>query len=340
MYFEMGKRFIGFLVFMVLFSLTASGQTDSVPGNQRPPRSATRLPLQPDSLAAARRAALLDSLKAREDSVRAVRDSLSMIYLKAPRPDRPNPFLDSLLEVNTVKDLDFVGWAKQFPKKTSRVNEGKLVPKREPWVIFSVLFLVAFFAVLKNAFPKELDSMLQSFYDNRMLGKVSQEDNVLGSRPFLFFYLLFGLTIALFLYLVGKYLQLEYSSEGFEWFLILAALIMGLFALKILVLRLLGILFDLGKVVKQYSTILYISYFNAAFVFLPLVVGFSLASYRWGIFFCYAALLLVGAVFLFQVLRAATLILSEYQFSKVYLIIYLCALEICPLLILVKALRF
>ncbi|HEY0896786.1 MAG TPA: DUF4271 domain-containing protein [Sphingobacteriaceae bacterium] len=323
-----------------MFSVSAAAQVDTVQGSPRLRQPVSRLLLQADSLLLARQAAVRDSLKARQDSVRAVQDSLSMIYLKAPDPDRPHPFLDSLLEVNTVKDLDFAGWARKFPKKVNRMNEGRSIPKREPWVIFSVLFLVAFFAVLKNAFPKELESIFQSFYDNRMLGKISQEDNVLGSRPFLFFYLLFGLTIAMFLYLAGKYLQLEYSSDGIEWFLILSALIMGLFALKIVVLRLLAVLFDLGKVVKQYTSILYISYFNAAFVFLPLVVGFSLSSYEWGSIFCYAALLLVGAVFLFQIIRAATLVLSEYQFSKVYLIIYLCALEICPLLILVKALRF
>ena len=336
----MGKRFIGFLGFMLLLNILAVGQIDSARGTQRLSQPAPKSAYRVDSAALVRRQLRLDSLQSIQDSLKAAGDSLSLLYLKAPNPNRPHPFLDSLLEVYTVKNLDFVAWGKKFPKKTDRYNEGRPVPKREQWVAFSILFLVVFFAVLKNTFPKELESITHSFYSNRILSKISNEDGLLGSWPFLLFYLLFGLTVAMFLYLAGKYLQLEYAFEGFEWFLILAALIMGLFALKIVVLRLLALLFDLSKLVKQYVSILYLSYFNAAFIFLPLVVGFSLSSYEWGAIFCYAAILLVGAIFLFQFIRAATIILSEYQFSKVYLIIYLCALEICPLLILVKALRF
>ncbi|HEY1025953.1 MAG TPA: DUF4271 domain-containing protein [Sphingobacteriaceae bacterium] len=333
----MGKKLYGFcFLFWLSFTLAAqvdSADAGSVSQGLRPRYGA-------DRAAADRQQAYIDSVRAVKDSLKAVGDSLSMVWIKAPDPDRPNLFLDSLVRVHTVKGLDFQSWAARFPKKVDRHNEGKPMPEREQWVFFFIVFLVIFFAVLRNAFAKELNSITESFYSNRMLSKISLDGSIFSSWPFLFFYLLFGLTIGMFLYLVGKYLQLEYNFDGFEWFIILSLLIIGLFALKILVLRLVAILFDIGRMVEQYISLLHLAYFNAAIIFLPIVVAFSLSPYNYGEIFCYLALLLVSLIFLFQFLRAASIILSDYQFSKVYLIIYLCALEICPLIILVKALRF
>jgi hypothetical protein len=48
------------------------------------------------------------------------------------------------------------------------------------------------------------------------------------------------------------------------------------------------------------------------------------------------AYLLLGVIFAFQLLRAGITILSNNKFSKMHLILYFCALEICPILILIK----
>ena len=336
----MFRKLYGILGFLLFANLLAFAQIDS--GIQRtvPEKPAVRrYSYRLDSAALARREAYRDSLKAVRDSLKAVGDSLSMVWIKAPDPNRPNLFLDSLIKVYTVKDFDFGAWAKNFKKKDDRYNEGKLRPKRDSWVIFVIILLLLGFGLLKKTFPKHIDSIVESFYNNRMLTQISKESNLFSSWPFLFFYILFGFTIAMFLYLSGKYMQLD-DFDGFDWFIALTALVIGIFTAKIVLLRILGFLFDLGKMVKEYTSILYLSYFNAALLFLPLVVVFSLTPYRFAGIITYLAIILVAFIFIFQFIRAGALILSNYQFPKVYLIIYLCALEICPLLILLKALRF
>jgi hypothetical protein len=275
-----------------------------------------------------------------KDSLKALGDSLSMVWIKAPDPNRPNRFLDSLIKIYTVKDFNFAAWASKLKKKESLYGEGKPIPKRETWILLVIILLMLLFGMLIKAFPKQISSIIESFYSNRMLNQISKEGNVFSSWPFLFFYILFGFTIAMFLYLSGKYLLIEYEFDGFDWFLILTGIVIGLFSLKIVVLRILAFLFDLEKMVKEYTSILYLSYFNAAIIFLPLIVAFSLTPYRFADIFSYLAIIMVAFIFIFQFIRAGALILTNYQFPKVYLIIYLCALEICPLLILLKALRF
>jgi hypothetical protein len=148
------------------------------------------------------------------------------------------------------------------------------------------------------------------------------------------------LITGLYFYLSGKYLEISYPAEGFELFIYLSAVVVGLFTTKIIVLRILGFLFDAKRLVREYVSVLYLSYFNAAILSLPVVIAFSLTSYRFAIIYSYIGIAMLVLIFLFQFLRAGANILSNYKFPKVYLIIYLCALEFCPLIILFKALGY
>jgi len=265
---------------------------------------------------------------------------LAVVWIKAPDPLRPNRFIDSLIKLYKVENLNFTAWASKFPKKINRYDEGIPLPKGETWIIGVVLFLVLFFAVIKFFFSKELSSIVQSFYSNQILGQINKEDNLFSSWPFIFLYLLFGLIIGLYLYLSGKYLGLSYSVDGFKLFLLLSAVVIGLFTVKIIVLRLLGFLFDIRRLVREYVSILYLSYFNSALIFLPLVIAFSLTPNRYAGIYGYVGIIMLILIFTLQFFRAGANILTNYRFPKVYLIIYLCALEFCPLIILFKALRF
>lgn len=275
-----------------------------------------------------------------QDSLKKLSDSLSLLWIKKPDPNRPNRFVDSLFNLYKVDKLDFASWAKKFPRKAQFYSQGKPRLKGETWVMLVILFLVLFLGIIKLSFSKELSSIFHSFYSNRVLSQISKEDTMLSSWPFLFLYILLGLTLGMFLYLSGKYFQLQYALTGFEWFLVLSAIVLGLFTLKILVLRLLGFFFGIEKMVREYVAILYLSYFNAALIFLPIIIAYSLTPYRFAEVYNYLAMGVLLLIFAVQFIRAGANIFFSYQFPKIYLIIYLCALEICPLIILVKALRF
>src|SRR5690606_33481171 len=118
-----------FLLLGILFFLSAPpllAQTDSVQSRAPAVRSYNYRYL--DSTARARRIEIRDSLK-------AVGDSLSRIWIKTPDPNRPNKFADSLIKLYTVDSLDFKAWASKFSLKKNRFDEGKPRPKGETWVI-------------------------------------------------------------------------------------------------------------------------------------------------------------------------------------------------------------
>ncbi len=322
------KRLQSIILLLFLINSFVFAQTDSLRLNSKTP-----VYQRSDSASLAR-------MLVYKDSIKAIRDSLAVVWIKAPDPNRSNPFLDSLINLYKVENLDFSAWAAKFPKKDKHDNEGVLRPSGETWVIGVILFLIIFFGLIRYFFPAELNSIVMAFYSNQILARINKEDSLFNSWPFVFFYLLFGLIIGLYLYLSGKYMQLSYELNGFELFLFLSASVIGLFTFKIIALRALGFLFDVKRLVREYVSVLYLSYFNAAILFLPVVIAFSLTSSRYAGVYSYIGIAMLIGIFIVQFLRAGVNILSNYKFPKVYLIIYLCALEFCPLIILFKALGY
>lgn len=321
------------LLFSMFFCLSVSAlkaQTDSV-------RAVSVKKSQPDSPLTIVTAAE-DS--ARRDSLKKIADSLSYFWVKTPDANRPNRFRDSLINLYQVNNLDFGAWASKFIRKKNTEFAGKPRTYGSQWIIFTVFSLLLVFAILRFTFAKELQSIIQSFFDHRFLSQSTSFSSILNTWPFLFFYLLFGLTIGMYLFLVGKYLQLSYGWTDFYWYLILSITVMGLFTLKIFVLQFLGFVLHVTKAVNTYISILFLGYFQAALLFLPLILAFALSPVGYAVYFLYFGIGLTVLVLSYQLVRAFIHIISHYQFPKFYIFIYLCALEICPLLILIKALRF
>ncbi|MDQ8004606.1 MAG: DUF4271 domain-containing protein [Pedobacter sp.] len=217
-------------------------------------------------------------------------------------------------------------------------QHGKLLPKGDVWILAIIGFLLVLFAILKNTFAKQLSSVVQSFYSNRALTNLNKEDNLVTSWSFLLLFIQFGFTIGMFFYLVAQYQGLpEVSQGGFSFFVTVSVGVIFLYLLKIVCLRTIGFVFDIQRPLHQYISILYLSYFNASLVFIPIIIAFALSDQKYGSGYIILGVLALVLIFVFQFIRAAINILSQYRFPKLYLILYFCTLEICPILILIKA---
>ncbi|MEJ2882729.1 DUF4271 domain-containing protein [Pedobacter sp. GR22-6] len=246
--------------------------------------------------------------------------------------------IDSILKANTVGRSNLMLRYKDFAKvPVSKYRLGKLVPKGELWVLGVIGLLLVLFAVLKVSFTKQLQTIVQSFFSNRVLNNLNKEDNLFTSWPFLLLFVQFGFTVGIFFYLVSQFYHIAFAGSGFQFYLSVSVLIVVLYILKIVILRVLGYLFNVQKPVSEYVTILYLSYFNLSLLFIPLVIAFALSPLKYGPYYIAISLIILVMVFVFQFIRAGVNILSHHRFSKVYLFLYFCALEICPILILIKA---
>lgn len=272
------------------------------------------------------------------DSVKRVGDSLTMQYIGLPNPNRPNAFADSLRRHLIVQNGDFLTWLAFARHIEQGIETDTVRPSREPWVLGAIGLLLLFLGIIRVSFPSEVLSIIQAFYNDRMLFQVNKEDTLYSSWPFVFLYILFGFAVGLFVYLCNLHYTGSDHYNGIQRFLGISVFVMVLFVLKIIATRLLGFIFDLQRIVREYISILYLSYFNAALVFLPVVLVLSLVPRSQVFWVVPTALGVVFCLFIFRFAKTARSLLNNYPFSKFYLFTYLCCLEIAPILILVKVL--
>ena len=218
------------------------------------------------------------------------------------------------------------------------IKPGNIKYSRPIWVLFLTFLLFLVLGVLKIVFPVEVRTIVEAYYRERLLLQVSKEDNLATSWPYIFLYVLFSLSLGLFVVIVlssfgqGKYLT-------FENFLKNSLLVGVLFIAKILIIRFISFVFLLDKIAREYIAVLYLVYFNSMFCLMPFLLAavFVPSSYLPLLLIIYVVFVVL--LFAYRFLRTAIHLFSNFKFSIFYLILYLCTLEIAPILILVRALN-
>jgi hypothetical protein len=282
---------------------------------------------------------LLDSVAAAMQARKVfVADSIAMRYIHIPDSSTTREFTDSLL-AHTLYKYKGYGFLDIPMKSKSLVRDGRNRTPRDPWIIVTIVGLLLYTAALNIALNKDVAYVLQSFYSKRVLSQAGKEEGFVSSWAFLGLFLLFCLTCGLFLYQLAAYKGVYYIVSGSRLYVSLTLIIISLFALKFLALKFLGFVFDMNRLVSEYLNILHLTYFNLAFIFLPIVVCFSLLASRYVPALLDVTLIITVVIFIWQYLRSSVNIISAFRFHKFYLFTYLCALEICPVLILIKALN-
>lgn len=221
---------------------------------------------------------------------------------------------------------------------TAASLDGHTKAARPFWVLLVVFMFFLLMGVLRIIFPVEIRTIIEGYYKERLLLQLSKEDNLATSWPYIFLYILFSFSLGLFVVLVvsgfgaGNYLT-------FENFMKNSGFVALLFILKILFIRFVSVIFLLEKIIREYIAILYLIYFNSMFFLMPflLMVVFVPVSYFKTITIIYA--LGVTLLFGYRFTRTAIHLFGQFKFSIFYLILYLCSLEVAPVLILVRALN-
>lgn len=265
-----------------------------------------------------------------------IEDSIAFQYIKYPDSAMiyraaAQYVRDSLYKGRYFLDIPY--------KAKNNLRSGHTRQTRDQWVIVMIISLLIYTAFLNITMNRDIKNVFLSFYSRRAMVQAGKDDVQINFWAFVGLFLLFGMTFGLFLYQLAGYKNIYYSISGFRLFSTLVLIILLLFACKFVVLKFLGFVFDIQKLVTEYVSVLYLTYFNIAFVFLPVTVCFSLLAAQFIPGLLLLAIILVLAIFTWLYLRSSVSIISNFRFHKFYLIIYLCALEICPILILVKALN-
>ncbi|RVU01576.1 DUF4271 domain-containing protein [Mucilaginibacter limnophilus] len=290
-----------------------------------------------DTIVYRRPVSVLDSVaRAAAAEQKRVSDSLAMVFIKAPDPGRPNQFVQEIMDKYFYKGYGFLDISSKAQKNLGIGIERKT---RHGWIIGAVILILLYASFLRVALTKDVDKVFQSVFSRQVSSQIDEENSLLSTWGFLGLLLLFGLTFGVFLFQLAAYYQVYYPVSGFNLLGMLVLAVISLLALKLLLLKFIGFVFEISDVTNRYIAILCLTYFALTFVALPVAACLTLINAQLTPLILLIALVLAGVILVWLYLRNSIIIISNFRFSKFYLIIYLCALEICPILILVKALK-
>ena len=313
------------LIFTVLFGFAQQGAATIPVGNVQTSLPADSLQVN-DSLA---RVSPLDPL-----------DSAFKYTEIIPGLRKDNNFLTERLKQQLKigrHDLLFGVERIEASMDAERIISGKLKSERPIWVLIIVFFLFLILAIIRIVFPMELRTIVDAYYRERLLLQVSKEDSLATSWPYIFLYALFSLSLGLFIVLVmSSFSDKNYLT--FENFIKNAIFVAALFIAKILIIRFVSFIFSLEKIVREYVAVLYLVYFNSMFLLMPFLLALLFVPVAYFQFITVVYIVLIIILFTYRFLRTALHLFGNFKFSIFYLILYLCSLELAPILILVRAL--
>lgn len=210
---------------------------------------------------------------------------------------------------------------------------------RDRWVILSIGLLAFFYGIVNYFFPGEISRIARAYYNRSHLVQLAKEDHLFSSWPFVFLYVLVGFAAGIFIYLglASGVVGAGHPVKA-KHFLLIALSVLVLFGLKIVAIRVIGFIFDISRLLRKYITVLYLGYFNTGIVLLVFATIISLMPYQQAGWLIWTAIGLCGLFLFFRVAQVAVELLINYRFPKFYLFMYLCTLEIAPVLILIKIL--
>lgn len=261
-------------------------------------------------------------------------------------PVQPEPKEEWIVLYPTIKNEDssrvmiannsFTGFGNSTAKTKMRFEKlpSNLLAEKG-WGLGLFLLAVILLVTLRKNYEKYLQSVFNSAANLQISEKLLRERNVLVKRTFFFLNAIFVVVMALYLYQAVKYLQGSNDSANFLFYLILQFSFILVLLLRIGAILLLGYLFDARPVYREYMHNTLILNKVLGIFLLPLVLAlFYIQPALWeGVFFTATAI--IALVLVYRYIRALQIIFKHKVFL-LYSILYLCTLEILPVLVGIK----
>lgn len=213
--------------------------------------------------------------------------------------------------------------------------EGKPIKSVEQdWSFFLILIGWTIFASLQFGFSKYILQVFQSAFNYGAASRLYRERGYSNNFGVFRLNVIFFLFLPFSIYLIARDNGMMVGSSGIEFFLIVFAVVNAYFMLKILLYKLLGSIFSQKEATGELVFNMMLYHNVLGLILLPVATIHSLVP-GFGIISMFLVPLLVAVFYLMSMIRSIYFAI-RVGISIFYLILYLCALEILPILLVVK----
>lgn len=204
------------------------------------------------------------------------------------------------------------------------------------WPAFLLFFILCIYVYLNFTQPKKLVQVFLSVYSNQAAKQLYREDYRLAKSMSVLLSMAFIATMAFLLFVANSYFGLIlHGSAPLTQFLFFAGTLLAMYLVKLSVNNFIGYSTLSQELNHEYTYHVFIFAQALGVLLLPLVICIQFSRYptEW---FLYPAIILCGLFYLLRFVRGFIISVVEQNVGIVYIFLYLCALEILPLLVLIK----
>ena len=207
--------------------------------------------------------------------------------------------------------------------------------KVEIWVIGVILFSTFVFAFIRMFYNKRYRNIIKSGINYQYAYKIVKEGNSVSSRVTTFLSMVFYINISMFIFLMFKLLNIQVNISDWKLYLLLILSLFIMYVGKLVINRILGFVFGVNDVVSEYLTNVWIYNIILGIFILPFIISIPFVPPEFKLPLMYMGIGLIIMSLLFRLIRNFR-IAFKIKLSIFYLILYLCTLEILPILIIGK----
>jgi len=240
------------------------------------------------------------------------------------------------LWINEVSMHEYDLMAKNTSKMGAPIiQNGNPRKIRARWILVFILIIILILTFIKLQFPNDLHTLQNSLFNDRLI-RDDRELRFLRSPSSILTLFAFCFSFAMLAYFYFRDQNIQLPFQGIELYIFLTVGLLLFFIFKIFILWLVGIIFNLVRVIQSYLSLNYIAMANFTIFISPFLLIYALNKSFEVHYLSVWIPFLVVVFFAFLYIRSIIFILSNYRFSKFYLFLYFCAVEICPLLLVFK----
>ena len=203
------------------------------------------------------------------------------------------------------------------------------------WLTIVFLVILLLIAVIKNNFSEQLSSLFSLLYSDKYYSDFGKVKPLIWNNFNILFFLIFILVSAVMIY----YSLNAYVNDSFRfdlgYFLKILAGVLIYLVLRYTFEVILSSLFEIFEEYKFFSFVKLSNLFLISVYLLPVLLFITYVNSSQYVIFIGAALIFLALVILFKYIKA--LQYDRINFSNIfYLFLYLCALEIAPIILIYK----
>ncbi len=266
------------------------------------------------------RIAIIDSLKMTADST--ILDSLLAVS--------DNPF-EKIAEHNSIRNTNANKQAEIHSPEDSE-------PIPNIWMGGIVLILAVLMAILNTAHGTDLQRTMRSFTNQNILNFNFRSQKGRLSTMYILAYILYAISVGAFLYLLGWYFGVPALTGSIYSALICMAFVAVLIFARHTFLRIIGWIMPFDKELSMYNYMIAVFNQVLGITLLPFIIVAAFAPDPLKKIALFGGLAVILLVYIYRSIRGFMISGKFLSAHKFHFFLYLCAVEIAPVLILVKVL--